>query len=204
MTLNELLPVIKRAAGSVAFQWPGIIEADDVEQSIYLRLLESDGSVEKILAMDTRARYRAIVGIGHQVASQERTDYDHFKGSYNYSVAEVKDLLKQGILLVPPAHFSAELLDMQDALTDLAERTPQYADAILSRYVQEVVPQAGADKKRLSDALTSLSDEMNKVSRRRFAERDGGPGSREVLSNAQAYATSSDQYGGEQFDWERK
>ena len=31
MTLNEMAPVIKRASKAVAYQWPGVVEKDDVE-----------------------------------------------------------------------------------------------------------------------------------------------------------------------------
>jgi hypothetical protein len=196
LTLNELGPAIKRASKSVAYQWPGVVEADDVEQQIYLRLLESPGSVDKILSMDELSRYRSVVGIGHQIASAERTEYDHFKGSYNYSVREVKDLLKQGILTDPPANFRAELVDMLDALDELEARTPQYAGAIKLRYVQHVVP--GVSKKdELSRGLTALADEMNKVSRRRYSERDDGLGTRQLVTNAQALEASSSDWDGD-------
>lgn len=195
--LVNLMPVIKRAARSVAFQWPGVIEADDVEQGIHLRLLESPGSVSKIYEMEDRAQYRAIVGIGHQIASQERADYDYYKGSYRYSVVEVRKLLNDGALLEPPEGFNEAMVDLELALAELRDDKPQYWDAILSRYQDGSVPEVGAEKKKLSDSLTSLVDGMNSLNRRRFAERDDGPGSRESISNATAGYVSSNQYEGD-------
>lgn len=196
--LVDLMPVIKRAAKSVAFQWPGVIEADDVEQGIHLRLLESPGSVSKIYEMEDRAQYRAIVGIGHQIASQERADYDYYKGSYRYSVVEVRKLLNDGALLEPPEGFNEAMVDLELALAELRDDKPQYWDAILSRY-QDGKPTT--DDKQYKDALnhglTALVDEMNTLNRRRFAERDDGPGSRESISNATAGYVSSNQYEGD-------
>ncbi|WP_457602212.1 hypothetical protein [Mycobacterium intracellulare] len=199
MTTNELAPVIRRAAKSVAFQWPGVVEADDVEQSIHLRLLESGGSVSRILEMDERARYRAIVGIGHQIASQERTDYDHFKGSYTYSVAEIKGLLKMGILTeTPPPHFKAELIDMEMALASMVEKRGQYVDAIHVRYVDEITPKTKSEEDALRRGLTALADAMNKVARNRHEKRDDGPGTRQVLTRAQALDLSASEWDGEE------
>src|SRR3954469_18385628 len=95
---DVIRPIIKRASKSVGFQWPGVAESDDLEQDIFMRLLESPGSVEKILAMEDNARYRAIVGIGHQLASIERDDYDLFSSNFKYSVGDVKSLLAEGVL----------------------------------------------------------------------------------------------------------
>ncbi len=199
LTLNELSPIIKKASKSVAFQWPGVIEADDVEQSIYLHLLERPNSVEKIGEMDGKAQYRAIVGIGHQIASGERTEYDHFKGSYRYSVAEVKDLLKKGILTHAPYLFSAERADLEEAFQSIP---PQYADAISARYVYEQFPSCKQEENALGRGLTALANGMNKVHRTRYSERDDGPGTREVMSEAEARTVSRHQYSGEEPEWD--
>lgn len=191
---GDLEPVTRRAAKAVAYQWPNLLDADDFEQEIWLRLLQSPGTVEKVLEMDDRARYRAIVGIGHQIASIERTDYDYFKGSYRYSVKEVKELLQQGILSEPLPAFKAELIDMTEAFQDIPE---QYKSALVSRYVEGVTPQEKSGQNRLTRGLESLVDEMNRVQRRRHSERDDGPGTRAVLSNAQARYQADDDWDGE-------
>ncbi|AER26431.1 sigma-K factor [Mycobacterium phage Saintus] len=191
-TYDELEPVIRRASKSVAFQWPGVVEEDDIYQSIYLRLAESRGSLKKISEMDSKAQYRAIVGIGHQLASEERTDYDYFRGAYNYSVKEVRDLLNQMILVDPPPSFRAELVDMTDSLENLGEH---YRDAIVSRYVLGESSTSDAQQKATERAVDALTDEMNKVAKRRFAERDDGPGTRSQVS-------TEDHYEANDFDFE--
>ena len=184
--IEELAKPIKRAAKAVAFQWPGVVEEEDVEQMIHERLLESRGSVVKILEMDDRAQYRAIVGIGHQLASQERADYSFYKGSYRYSVKEVKSVLAAGILVEEFDHWVDVVHDLMEALEALVKRTPQYVDAILSRYADWKQPESGNDKMTLSRSLTALTDEMNKSNKRRFMERDDGVGTRKVLSREQS------------------
>lgn len=184
MTLNALQTTIQRAAKAVAYQWPGVIEQDDIEQQINMHLLERPSSIEKILEMEEKAQYRAIVGVGHQLASQERTDYDHFKGSYTYSVSEVKSLLRDGILTDnPPEQFKAELLDMLEAVVVLRV---SYVEALYRRYVEQTTPSNTPERHALERGLTSLTDGMNKIARNRFSERDDGIGTREIYSREQA------------------
>lgn len=193
----ELVPTIKKAAKSIAYNWPGVLDEDDAFQSISLKLLESPGSVTKILGMDRAAQYRAIVGIGHQLASKERANYDIFKGSYRYSVKEVKDVLSAGVLVEDFDHFHEVVFDLMEGLEVLTDRTPQYVDAILSRYADFEIPKQGADAGRLSRALEVLTNEMNKSNKRRYATRDDGPGTRKVISNEKARLISSHQYSGD-------
>lgn len=200
MTSNNvtaLNSMIRRASRSVEFQWPGVIGRDDVEQSIYLRLLESPGSVEAILEMDDPARYRAIVGIGHQIASQERADYDYYKGSYRYGVPEVKYLLRLGVLGHPIDGFHDSQFDLTESFWKLAKRTPAYAEALLMRYADNEIPQIKSQQNALHNGLCALVDEMNKHHRSRVMERDDGLGSRRVMSNAEAQMISARQYSGD-------
>ncbi|WP_280350416.1 hypothetical protein [Nocardia abscessus] len=189
--LEALRPVIRRAARSVAYQWPEVADADDIEQGIYLRLLESPGSVEKINEMEDAARYRAVVGIGHQLASEERDDYSHFSGNFAYSVDDVKSLLQRGVLSYPVSGFDSAVVDLRIAMDRLDDVAVDYAASIRSRYLWWEIPTRSTEKTTLSRALTALADEMNRSNRKRFAEHHDGPGSRTVVSNAAAKAATS-------------
>jgi hypothetical protein len=202
LTLYELQRDIRRASRSVAFQWPGVVDADDVEQSINLRLMESPGSVTAILAMDEKARYRAIVGVGHQIASAERTDYDHYKGAYRYSADEVKKLLNRGVLTEPLEGFNEAVTDLMEGLESMVLKQPQYVEAVVSRYADERPPQSKSEEHALSRGLTALTDAMNKSSRVRFSERDDGTGTRSAMTNEHARWVSRNEYSGSDPDWD--
>ncbi|OHT98289.1 hypothetical protein BKG71_19420 [Mycobacteroides chelonae] len=194
------MPVIRRAAKSVAFQWPGILDKDDAEQGIATKLLESPGSLEKIAGMDDKARYRAVVGIGHQIASQERDDLDQFRGNFNYSVNDVKLLLSKGVLIERITDdFHCAQFDLEQALPAIAD---SYFEAIQRRYYDnEPTADDSAYGSALSRGLTALTTEMNRSYKRRYAERDDGPGTRHAVSSAAARALSSSQYDGK-FEFE--
>ncbi|OHT67803.1 hypothetical protein [Mycobacteroides chelonae] len=190
--ITKLAPDIKKAGKFVAFQWPGIMEGEDAEQAIFLHLLERPTSVDKILEMDKKAQYRAIVGIGNQLASAERADYDYFKGSYRYSVKEVKSLLQQGILTEQLKAFKSEYIDVEFGIAELAE---QYRVAIVRRYAQGEAPESDAARKVAERAVDSLVDEMNKSNKRRHSERDDGAGTRNAMTIGQCQSAL-------EFDWD--
>lgn len=198
MTDNGILELgeqIKKAARFVSYQWPGVLEADDAEQAINLHLLERPGYLQKILLISPDEQYRAIVWIGNQLASTERADFDYFKGSFRYAVDEVKDVLNRGVLTEPVEGFDAAVIDLIEGLVVLTKKSPQYVDALLDRYANWEVPAPGADQVRLSRALTAITGQMNMANKRRFNNRDDGPGTRNSISAESARALTDN-------DWE--
>ena len=210
---------IRRAAKSVAFQWPGIVDQEDVEQSLWLHLLERPGSVEKILGMEDDARYRAIIGIGHQLASKERTDYEHFSGNFRYSVKEVKALLSSGVLkdlgpglasswsgeefYTKGGEFEDAVLTKNSMETDLLrgmagllKANASYYDAIRRTHLEDETSLEAVDRKRLERAQVALTTQMNRSFKRQHADRPDGPGTRRAISNSRAQRISMQQYSG--------
>lgn len=205
MTLDKIEPLmrhINKAAKFIGFQWAGVTNEDDSKQSISLHLLERPGSVDKILNMDDKAQYRAIVGIGHQIASAERADYDIYKGSYRYNVAEVKSVLELGVLTEGIDGWDEAVHDLMEALEALTVKAPQYQDAILKRYADFETPSDKAEKNALNRGLSALVEEMNKSNKRRFSERDDGVGSRKSVSNGYASELTHESWAGEEMSGE--
>ncbi len=211
---------VRKAAKSVAHQWPGIVEQDDLEHDIFLRLLGSPGSVDKLLnEFDDRNRLNAIIQIGHQIAAQERTDYEVFSGNFRYSVNEVKRLLEDRALhndtpeldsnwsvaedfVSKGSEFpdtvlnkSSQETDLRRGMKRLRERNSKYAEVIERRYLRSEVLEAGPERTQLHRALTALTTEMNR-SFKQQKRQHLGPGSRKAMSNAAAYVKSNQQYSG--------
>ena len=218
--VNALAKDIQKAAKTVAFQWPGIVEADDLTQDISVKLLESPSSVEKLLTdFDDRQRLNAIIKIGHQIAAKERTDYEVFSGNFRYSVNEVKRLLDDRALqnddpslrsnwtisdnFTKGGEFadavntkSSSETDLRRGMDRLTATNERYAEIIQRRYLTgESV--SGNDSSTLSRALTQLTTNMNRSFKQRHAERPDGPGTRKAISNSHAQLLSSRQYGGD-------
>lgn len=212
-SLQRLTKRVRWAARSVSLQWPGVIDAEDVEQTIYLKLAESPGTVNKAVALDDLALQRLLNRMGHQIASQERTDYAHYKGSYRYSVNEVKALLKSGALkehdegvnavdyseervstgkTEPSTLIPVQVTDLRAALTALGARNEGQALALVKRYRLDEIPEGASAKNILKRAHESITNEMNRVRRTDHVTRDDGPGTRQPITREAARFQAKD------------
>jgi hypothetical protein len=185
---------VRKAARIVAYQWPTIVEAEDVEQEIYVRLLSSPASVDKLLDdFDAKNRVSALISMGHQIAAKERTDYEVFSGNFRYSVNEVKKLLtnrKNGI------GKSTTGADLEAGMERLRQKNNTYHELIQRRYVLGERIE-GSESSALSRALTALATHMNHYHKKQHAERSDGPGTRKAISSERARWISNNQYNGQ-------
>jgi len=85
---------IKKVARRAELEWPGVAEADDIEQEVYLHILERPGTQRDLAEMDDLSRYRTLHKIAQRIASNERTKLDRFHGNFKFSVDEVRSLLE--------------------------------------------------------------------------------------------------------------
>lgn len=212
-TLVSLARDIGRAAKFVAFQWPGVIGAEDAEQMIYIRLLGSPGYTEKISKQEPAARYRAICWIANQIASKERHKHYMRNAAYRYSLDEVRHLLKSGALHddeldLPAQTFDGEdtssgtkepttlipvqVSDLRAALARVAEGNRSYAAALISRYRLDQFPGDKSEEHALRRGTEALVNEMNRVRRVDHSERDDGPGTRQPIRREAARFASKD------------
>lgn len=226
MTSNimELAEPIKKAAKTVAFQWPGVVDADDLEQDLLVHLMERDSTIEKLLAdFDNKQLLNAIIKIGHQIAAQERTDYEIFSGNFRYSVDEVRkiledralhneepslgsnwsiseDFIKGGEFEDAVLYKSSSEIDLMRGMERLRKKNVKYAEIIERRYLKDASLTDGIDRKQLSRALTSLTTEMNRSFKEQQRDHEDGPGTRKRVSRSAAYAKSATAYDGNDFD----
>lgn len=172
--IEKLLPEIQQAAKKTARDWNGIISADDAEQEIIVRLLE-DAYAEKLLCFDQNARTETLEKIGRQIASDYRTDYDHFTGNFFYSTNDVREILERGALHEERISTNTERLDLDEGLCLLQKRNKRYAKVVGQRYLEGLEV---SDTKLLTRAVDLLTDCMNNVHRNRELNYTEGPGTR--------------------------
>lgn len=190
--MRELTKVVKKVARSVAFTWPETVTADDLEQDLWLHILESPATLKALQNAEPAHRYTLLVRLAHRTAGRERDSYEVFSGNFNYCVDDVKRLLSTGILDVDyDPKPKAERVDLEEGLFALWETTPQYAEAITNRYSDDMpVPVSTTNRDELSLGLVSLTNLMNKNYKSR-ASTFTGVGSRKVLSNATAHSITT-------------
>lgn len=190
--LDELTRVVRRVARSVAFNWPVTVVGDDLEQELWLEILQKPSTLKALVEADPPLRYRLLVRLGHRSAGNARDTYEFFTGNFRYSVDDVKRLLLKGALDTDVVPDSSSGLDLEASLSALWETTPQYAEAITTRYSEKwESPESRSGQHALERGLTALTDGMNRNSRARDAAHVG-PGNRTVISNAAARAISEE------------
>lgn len=172
---------VRKAVRSVQFQWPDVIEADDLEQELFMWVIQSPSVQAKLESGDAKSRHGLLVRQGHRIASEARKRNLRFAAEFEYSIDDVKAILSG------KDRRHEALDDLTEAMNSLRETTPQYAEIIARKYAGEELT-GRADTNRLYRAHIALTDEMNSIVRQKFDAYTDGPGSRTVVSNAAAMA----------------
>lgn len=203
MNTIELNKDIAKAAKAVALDWPGVIEADDIQQELWVRVLESEKTLNAITNAEPALRMDLLKRMGVQVASKYANDYEVFTGNIFYSSAHVRRVLEAGLLTATRRDLAemdetlTEFLDLHESFDVLKRINQEQAQAIWADFVEDNFDKSSPSaRKKLSRAVNHLTDLMNQAYKRRMASYEDGPGSREVMSNARARAISSTQWEG--------
>jgi hypothetical protein len=197
----DLNAEVRSAARYTAQKWADVIETDDAEQEIWLRLLENDYT-DRVSDMEKPARATVLRKIGQQIASQYRDDYEVFSGQVTYSTDDVRLLLGAGLIdrereaLDTHRETLSGWLDLHEGAQSLRDRNQSFAEIIWRRYVDGAELDA-TGRKALTRAVDALTREMNRVNTRRYAGHAEGPGTRQVLTNATARVVTARQYAGD-------
>ena len=163
---DELTKVIDRVAVSVAAQWPEVATEEDVRQDIWVRIAESPRTAEVLGGLNGKALYEAVREMGHQVASKQRTEYEHFSGNFYYSTQDVREILSRGVLTEARERTDTERMDLEVAFRALQEQNERYAATIWARYVTGDFDKTdGSGRMLLTRAVDALTREMNRVHR---------------------------------------
>ena len=203
MNNEELNKDIIKAAKSVALDWSGVIEADDIQQELWVRVLESERAHDAIVKADPALRMDHLKRMGVQIASRYANDYEVFTGNIFYSAAHIRRVLESGLLTVTRRDLAemdetlTEFLDLHESFDALKRINQEQAQAIWADFVESSYDKStSAKREKLRRAVNHLTDLMNQAYKRRMAGYEDGPGSREVMSNARARAISSTQWEG--------
>jgi hypothetical protein len=156
--------------------WVDSVEADDVEQDVWLIVLESPETARGLLEAAPGDAVNLARLLATREASKARDAYDYFSGNFNYTVDEIRALLDKDVLIAPVEGFDSAVIDLIDALQSMVTvprkgDKPTYLDAILECYADGIVPdRQSAERRRLDRAVEDLTHRMNRIGRRRAQE----------------------------------
>lgn len=168
---------VQRAASTAAYKWHGLMEAEDIEQELWVEILESPATAGKLEGSDTDLVTDLLVRMADRICIKERDAYEHFSGQYRYSVNEVKTVI-EAFFLRSGEELIIDLVDAEVAFDRLTETNPNYAEAIFRKFALAEPVDTGWERDRLSRGLTKLTDYMNRNFKDREREHRDGPGTR--------------------------
>lgn len=169
---------VQRAATSAAYKWHGLLEAEDIEQELWVEILDSPATAGKLEGSDADLVTDLLARMADRICIKERDSYEHFSGQYRYSVNEAKTVV-EAFFLRSGEELLIDLVDVEVAFDRLGETNPAQADAIFRRYaLGETTTGNSAFNNSLTRGLTKLTDYMNRNFKDRGREHRDGPGTR--------------------------
>lgn len=156
--------VFERAAAGALIEWGIEGELDDLVQELWVWYLERPSVKRKLCRLSEPEQITTVKMHAHQIISEKVLSGNVSTGKVVYSVDSVKEALKgrstnKHLLdLLPLAMRQVQKRD--DAIED-SGKYRGYAEAIRSRYEDNVVPPQGKDHHKLSHAVKALTDEVN-------------------------------------------
>lgn len=171
---------VKKVAQETHIRWARIMPADDIEQELWLYILEHPSTQEWMLTAKSSTMKSILAKQGDYICSKERLDYDHFTGNYNYNSQEVGALLEG---LVGGKSIKPDMaVDLQLGMEDLQKEHPQFFETLHDIYWERLDYSDTPKRKRKSRALSKLAELMNRKRSQREAERTEGPGTKPKIT----------------------
>lgn len=180
---EKLVGAVQREARLAERRWNQIIEADDIEQEIWLFLLENKSSQRFLDTAEPAQVAAALKTRADTICSRERLDLDHFSGNYHYTPGEVRDLLEE-VGAEYDVHEADDKVDLQLGLDALLQYHPEHFSILERAYwLGESFPRGSSDERRSFYAVDKLTEIMNRKRGQRERDRTEGLGTRPTLPN---------------------
>lgn len=179
---EQLVEAVVREARLAERRWNKIIDQDDIEQEIWLWLLERPSVQEQLRRANPAELAAVLKKSADQICSKERLDLDHFSGNYHYTPGEVRDLLEE-IGAEYDVHEADDKIDLQLGLDELLQYHPGYFEMIERKYQHgEEFERRTAEAKTSERAVDKLTEIMNRKRGQRERDRTEGPGTKPTIS----------------------
>lgn len=196
---------VAREARLASARWNGMTDADDIEQELWLWIMERPGTQRFFKSAETGQIRSALTSRANDICSKSNLAYDHFSGQYTYTPAEVRELLttyfgtdvsevSAAVMELAESELSEtmisnilggvispdEKMDVEQGLQVLEETHPQYYFVLMEAYRAGIEPEHRTTKTRAVDKLTTI---MNRKRSQRETDRHEGLGTKPKNTN---------------------
>lgn len=177
---EKLVDAVQREAKAAERRWNNILQSDDIEQEIWLFLLENKSSQRFLETAEPAQVAAALKTRADTICSKERLDLDHFSGNFHYTPGEVRGLLEE-IGAEYDVHEADEKIDLQLGLDDLLQYHPEHFMTVEKIYYHGQEDEGANFRKQKQRALDKLTEIMNRKRGQRELDRTEGLGTRPTL-----------------------
>jgi len=207
-TVLKYQDVVRKAAVHISVEWPDV-SVTDVEQDIWVQILESPSTAEALDTWEADRVLRFMYKLAKRAAGKDKAKARVAAGDFRYSTGEVKRMLDGGILTALGAGefgswtadeeqsatgkgysdktgaTASAMLDMDMGLKELRGKNERHFNLLIAKFVLWEVLSL-ADLSAANRAVKSLTDKMNYNHQRLSSYHHEGPGSRKSITNAKA------------------
>jgi DNA-directed RNA polymerase specialized sigma24 family protein len=184
ITTEDLIPEVARAARSATRSWTGALDAEDIANAAWVKILASSNTLPALLSYEPDQRGKVLRAIARQCAGAEMADREAFSGNVTYSTDDVRRILENGGAGDTPG--STAHVEWVDAQTALGQISPWHAEVLHAYYVRDDYDSStNTAKSHLLRARDALTVAMNSAHKAAKAAHDG-PGARRAVSNSAA------------------
>ena len=200
---------VRKAAVHISIEWPDS-SVSDIEQDIWVRLLESPATVETLDTWEPDMVLRFMYKVAKQVAAKDKQAIRISKGDFRYSVGEVKKKLDEGAMTGLGAgnmgswsvdeasaatgegytdttgSTASFMADLSSALFIMKDKNERHFNLLIAKFVLGETLN-NVDEVANRRALRSLVDKMNFGYKKDMGDFEG-PGLRKALTRSQAQA----------------
>ena len=169
-------PTVVKVARAASVRWNGIMDPDDIEQSLWMFIMERPSVSTYMESHSDGEIVNALRRQADSICSEERAAYDYFAGNYHYNTGEVASMFSR--LLEDERLLSDERVDLQLGLDELKAFHPNYFERVQRYFIEGQPYSSSAEQRSKSRALEKLTSIMNRKRNERERNRTEGPGTR--------------------------
>lgn len=171
-----LKDAVRKAAQQAETRWNKLLDADDIEQELWVFILESKAVQATLSALDDENKVARLKKKADSICSREKLDYERFTGNFLYTPADVRRILSR--LAGDERILDDEVIDFGIGFEALEDEYPQYYEAIKDFYFFGRSVKNKSDKNLKYRAVDRLAELMNRKRSKREADRTEGLGTK--------------------------
>lgn len=171
-----LKQAVRKAAQQAETRWNKLLDADDIEQELWVFILESVAVQSTLSALDDKDKVARLKKKADSICSKEKLDYERFTGNFLYTPADVRRILSR--LAGDERILDDEAIDFGIGFEALEEEHFHYYEAVRDFYFFGRKVENKSDENLKRRSVDKLAELMNRKRSKREADRTEGLGTK--------------------------